>query len=93
MLPFLALAGGTAALGRAADKAITARAVEAEEIESAPVETLPAAPDPMKDLLQIDPSSSRSATRSSRWSTRSRAATCWSASRCSASRARWSWAS
>jgi flagellar biosynthesis protein FlhA len=55
MLPFMVLAVGTAALGRAADKAITARAVEAEEIESAPVETLPAAPDPMKDLLQIDP--------------------------------------
>jgi flagellar biosynthesis protein FlhA len=55
MLPFMVLALGTAALGRAADRAIAARAVEAEEIESAPVETLPAAPDPMKDLLQIDP--------------------------------------
>jgi flagellar biosynthesis protein FlhA len=55
MMPFMVLALGTAALGRAADKAIAARAVEAEEIESAPVETLPAAPDPMKDLLQIDP--------------------------------------
>ncbi|MGZ8377355.1 MAG: flagellar biosynthesis protein FlhA [Gemmatirosa sp.] len=55
MLPFIALAGGTAALGRAAAKAGATRVAAAEAIESAPVETAPVAPDPMKDLLQIDP--------------------------------------
>jgi flagellar biosynthesis protein FlhA len=55
MLPFVALAGGTAALGRAAAKAGATRLAAAEAIEHAPVETAPVAPDPMKDLLQIDP--------------------------------------
>ncbi len=55
MLPFLALAGGAAALGRAAAKALANKVTEAEAIEAAPVESAPAAPDPMKDLLQIDP--------------------------------------
>jgi flagellar biosynthesis protein FlhA len=55
MLPFLALAGGTAALGRAASKGNAARAEAAERAELSPVEEAPAAPDPMKDLLQIDP--------------------------------------
>ncbi|HEU4629153.1 MAG TPA: flagellar biosynthesis protein FlhA [Gemmatimonadaceae bacterium] len=54
-LPFLALSGGLALLARTATKAeerrITA-AAEAERVAStAPVET----PDPMQDLLQIDP--------------------------------------
>ncbi|GLC25382.1 flagellar biosynthesis protein FlhA [Roseisolibacter agri] len=55
MLPFIALAAGAAALGRAAAKAVANRVTEAEAIEAAPVESAPAAPDPMKDLLQIDP--------------------------------------
>jgi flagellar biosynthesis protein FlhA len=55
MLPFLALAGGAAALGRAAENATARSLATAEAIESAPVETAPEPPDPMKDLLQIDP--------------------------------------
>jgi flagellar biosynthesis protein FlhA len=55
VVPFLLLAGGTAWVGRSAARAQTARAAEVEAAESAPVEELPPAPDPMKDLLQIDP--------------------------------------
>ena len=53
-LPFLALAGGTALLGRAAGTAEKTRyeaAVEAEAKEAAP----PQEESPMRDLLQIDP--------------------------------------
>ena len=55
MLPFVALAGGTAMLGRLAQQAEARRVAVAEEVEAAPVQEAPATPDPMKDLLQIDP--------------------------------------
>ena len=53
-MPFLILAVGTAGLARLAGKAETKRmddAAQANAVETAPVET----PDPMQDLLQIDP--------------------------------------
>jgi flagellar biosynthesis protein FlhA len=52
--PFIMMAGGAAVLARVAQKAETRRFVEAEEAvaaQTAPVQT----PDPMQDLLQIDP--------------------------------------
>jgi len=52
--PFLALAGGFAFLGRAAEKQRVARET-AEAIASAPIEEGPPAADPMRDLLQLDP--------------------------------------
>ncbi len=52
--PFLALAGGFAFLGRAAEKQRLARET-AEAIASAPIEEGPPAADPMRDLLQLDP--------------------------------------
>jgi flagellar biosynthesis protein FlhA len=58
MLPFVAMAGGTALLARLAQKAETqkATAVAVAEIEeAAALEEAPAAADPMKDLLQLDP--------------------------------------
>ena len=57
LLPFVAMAGGTALLGRAAQKAETRKAAVAvaEIEEAAALEEAPAAPDPMKDLLQLDP--------------------------------------
>jgi flagellar biosynthesis protein FlhA len=53
-LPFLALAGGFAFLGRAAEKQRVARET-AEALASAPVEDGPPVADPMRDLLQLDP--------------------------------------
>lgn len=53
-LPFLALAGGFAFLGRAAEKQRVARET-AEALASAPVEEAPPVADPMRDLLQLDP--------------------------------------
>ena len=53
-LPFIVMAGASAALARASQKAEDRRVVEAEQAvaaQTAPVET----PDPMQDLLQIDP--------------------------------------
>jgi flagellar biosynthesis protein FlhA len=55
MLPFVALAAGTAALGRASQKAVAERAEAETRALPAPVEEAPVAPDPMKDLLQLDP--------------------------------------
>jgi flagellar biosynthesis protein FlhA len=56
MLPFLVLAGGTALVGRSAAQAQAREQALVEEAASAgPVEEAPPAPDPMKDLLQIDP--------------------------------------
>jgi flagellar biosynthesis protein FlhA len=52
--PFLMLAAGTAALGRVSSRAANARLVAAEEAEVMPAEA-PVVPDPMKDLLQLDP--------------------------------------
>jgi flagellar biosynthesis protein FlhA len=54
MIPFLALAGGVVALGRVSQKAETQKLALAEQAEVKEPEA-PAAPDPMKDLLQIDP--------------------------------------
>src|SRR5438105_3812708 len=54
LFPFLALAVGTAALGRVSQKAVKTRLAAAEQVEVQAVEPAPA-PDPMKDLLQIDP--------------------------------------
>ncbi len=57
MFPFLAMAGGAAALARMSEKAVAQRAAEAlvlSPIASDEAEA-PAAPDPMQDLLQIDP--------------------------------------
>ena len=54
-IPFLALAGGMGMLGRTAETAQKRRAAVVEHAASAPVETPPPAPDPMKDLLQLDP--------------------------------------
>ena len=53
-LPFLALAGGFAFLGRAAEKQRVARET-AEALAAAPVEDAPPVADPMRDLLQLDP--------------------------------------
>ncbi|HEY0970392.1 MAG TPA: flagellar biosynthesis protein FlhA [Gemmatimonadales bacterium] len=53
-LPFIVMAGATAALARVSQRAEDRRVVEAEQAvaaQSAPVRT----PDPMEDLLQIDP--------------------------------------
>ena len=53
-LPFLVMAGAAAALARMSQKAEDQRVVDAEEAvaaQTAPVQT----PDPMEDLLQIDP--------------------------------------
>ncbi|MBV9880921.1 MAG: flagellar biosynthesis protein FlhA [Gemmatirosa sp.] len=57
MFPFLALAGGAAALGRMSSTATKKKIAEAEQVEvqQAAAADVPAAPDPMKDLLQIDP--------------------------------------
>jgi len=56
MLPFLVLAGGTALVGRSAAQArARAEALVEETATAAAVEEAPPAPDPMKDLLQIDP--------------------------------------
>ncbi len=52
-LPFFVLGGGMALLARAAGRAEDRRTVGAT-INNAPVEVLPS-PDPMRDLLQIDP--------------------------------------
>ncbi len=54
LLPFVALAIGCALLARNSGKNEIQRA-EMAEIASAPVVELPAAADPMRDLLQIDP--------------------------------------
>ncbi|MCU0648267.1 MAG: flagellar biosynthesis protein FlhA [Gemmatimonadaceae bacterium] len=54
MLPFLSLAIGAAALARITEKAENAR-MELAEIAQRPAPLPPAAPDPMQDLLQIDP--------------------------------------
>ncbi|AHG87741.1 flagellar biosynthesis protein FlhA [Gemmatirosa kalamazoonensis] len=54
MFPFLALAGGTAALGRLSQSAQRSRLAAAEQVEVQTPEPVQA-PDPMKDLLQIDP--------------------------------------
>jgi flagellar biosynthesis protein FlhA len=57
MLPFLALAGGTAALGRVSERSGIAlrAAAAAEPVEGTEVAPAAAASDPMQDLLQIDP--------------------------------------
>lgn len=56
MLPFLALGGGTALLARAAAAAEKARVLRAEEVEVAERQKeLPSTPDPMHDLIQVDP--------------------------------------
>jgi flagellar biosynthesis protein FlhA len=56
MFPFLAMAGGAFALGRVSASAAAKKVAEAEQAEiAATPEPTPAAPDPMKDLLQIDP--------------------------------------
>jgi flagellar biosynthesis protein FlhA len=57
MFPFIAIAGGAAVLAKMSEKAEAQRAAEAlvlSPIASDAVEA-PAAPDPMQDLLQIDP--------------------------------------
>ena len=57
MFPFLAMAAGAAALAKMSEKAVQQRAAEAlvlSPIASDAMEA-PAAPDPMQDLLQIDP--------------------------------------
>lgn len=55
MLPFLIMAGGAAALARVSTKA-EARRLELASLAPAPeLEELPPPPDPMQDLLQIDP--------------------------------------
>jgi flagellar biosynthesis protein FlhA len=54
MFPFLTLAGGTFALGRMSATAVAKKLAAAEQVEVQAVEPAPA-PDPMKDLLQIDP--------------------------------------
>jgi flagellar biosynthesis protein FlhA len=58
MFPFLAMAAGAFALGRVSASNAAKKVAEAEQAEiaaSASTEVAPAAPDPMKDLLQIDP--------------------------------------
>ena len=55
MLPFVLMAGGAWAIGRASARAEGRRATALVELEQAPVEQAPPAADPMKDLLQIDP--------------------------------------
>ncbi len=55
MLPFIVLAGGTALVGRAAAQAQAREVALVEEAAAAPPEEAPPAPDPLKDLLQIDP--------------------------------------
>jgi flagellar biosynthesis protein FlhA len=54
MLPFLALAIGTAALARTAQRHESSR-MELAEIAQRPAPAPPQVPDPMQDLLQIDP--------------------------------------
>ena len=54
MFPFLALAGGAAALARVATRH-EKRRIELAQVRSAPVVEEPAQQDPMRDLLQIDP--------------------------------------
>ena len=54
MFPFLALAGGAGWLARASAKN-EVRRMELAQVAEAPMEELPAAADPMRDLLQIDP--------------------------------------
>lgn len=55
MLPFLIMAGGAAALARVSTKA-EARRLELASLAPAPeLEELPPPPNPMQDLLQIDP--------------------------------------
>jgi flagellar biosynthesis protein FlhA len=56
MLPFLVLAGGTALVGRSAAQAqAREQALVEEAAATVPADEAPPAPDPMKDLLQIDP--------------------------------------
>jgi flagellar biosynthesis protein FlhA len=57
MFPFLAMAGGAAALAKMSEKAEAQRAAEALVLTpiSSDATDAPAAPDPMQDLLQIDP--------------------------------------
>ncbi|HEY0931122.1 MAG TPA: flagellar biosynthesis protein FlhA [Gemmatimonas sp.] len=55
MFPFIAMAAGAAALARTATKAETRRLELATISAPVEVEELPPPPDPMRDLLQIDP--------------------------------------
>jgi len=57
MFPFLAMAAGAAALAKMSEKAEAQRAAEALVLTpiSSDATDAPAAPDPMQDLLQIDP--------------------------------------
>ena len=55
MMPFIVLAGGMAALARLAGKAEVKRNELAATPISAAPDDAPATPDPMRDLLQIDP--------------------------------------
>lgn len=55
MFPFLAMAVGAGALARASAKAETRRLELATLSKPVEIEELPAPPDPMQDLLQIDP--------------------------------------
>ncbi|GAB1342798.1 flagellar biosynthesis protein FlhA [Gemmatimonas sp.] len=57
MFPFLAMAGGAAVLAKLSEKAEAQRAAEALVLSPSASDAVeaPAAPDPMQDLLQIDP--------------------------------------
>jgi flagellar biosynthesis protein FlhA len=57
MFPFLAMAAGAAALAKISETAATQRAAEALVLSPVATESTdaPSAPDPMQDLLQIDP--------------------------------------